>query len=66
MHEALAGLTFRDAMKTLVGLGHIVPSATAYDMRNNTVGRLYSLPGYPKIRLYEIGADLLADIEGEF
>jgi uncharacterized protein (DUF927 family) len=65
LHEALSGLGFRDAVKTLVELGHVVPSRGASDARTNVIAGLHQVPGHGKVRLYEIADGLLAGIEGE-
>jgi hypothetical protein len=65
LHEALTGLGFRDAVKTLVELGHILPSRGASDAKGNVVAGLHQVPGHGKVRLYEISNGLLESIEGE-
>lgn len=64
MKEALAGLAFREARKTLVKLNYLMPSKNATDVKNGVLAASYSVPGHSKTRLYQINPSILATTEG--
>jgi len=59
MKEALAGLPFRESLKTLADLGYIVKPG-GYSEQRNTLSRVHYLPGHGDARLYELRPGILA------
>ena len=53
MREALSGLDLRQAVRTLIAAGLIVPD------KNGKSARSVRPPGHPKARLYEVAAEVL-------
>ena len=65
LDEALAGLSKREARRVLAGAGHIIPPQSGVDAQRGNLAASYAVPGFGKIRLFKLGADLLADAAGE-
>jgi uncharacterized protein (DUF927 family) len=65
LNEALTGLAPREARRTLVAAGYLLPPTSGVDAeRGNTAG-LYKVPGLDgKVRLYRISPVILAAAEG--
>jgi uncharacterized protein (DUF927 family) len=61
MHEALAGLTYKDALKVLVSRGMVLPGSGAEIARSLTV------PGVGKQRLYQVPSSVMsATVDASF
>lgn len=64
LNEALVGLGGRDARRTLVRLGYLVPPKNAADGDRGNLSSSYSVPGHGKVRLYRISNSILDGSEG--
>lgn len=64
LSEALDGLPRREAKRTLVQGGYLVPPKAGADAERNNLAGVYTVPGHGKVRLYQIAPSILATAEG--
>ena len=64
LNEALAGLAPKEARRTLVMQGYLIPPKNAADADRGNTAALFTVPGHGKVRLYKVAPAILASTEG--
>jgi uncharacterized protein (DUF927 family) len=64
LNEALTGLAPREARRTLVAAGYLLPPKSGADAERGNTSGLYRVPGHGKVRLYRVASTILAATEG--
>ena len=64
LNEALAGLAPKEARRTLVTQGYLIPPKNSSDADRGNTSALFTVPAHGKVRLYRIAPAILASTDG--